>query len=183
MNIKQNLPLVIGLAIPVVLVVALAAIIYVPRLYLKPTVDFVYAVGSYPTYINNAENTRTEYRLVNGRLTKTVSPYTAEKPYYDTESPPEFYRYAVAENKNTPLTEQEITQLNLDPSVEAPDGFKVNNAYSRDNIFEAVFGGRDSSQQVLEKGSVAVKINLVSDADRYSYDFDFIGWVEEAKNP
>lgn len=89
----------------------------------------------------------------------------------------------MSESKNIPLTEQEVIQMILDPSLKGPDGFRVNYGYDRDNIFEAVFGGRDSSQRVLEKGSVSVKINLVSDADRYGYDFDFIGWVGDQNTP
>ena len=182
---KEHLPLVIGLSIPVLLVVVLAAIIYVPRLYLKPQFDFVYATGSYPSYVDREGKIRVDYTVVNDRLVKMTVPVEIssdpqDRYYYSLResTPPIFYHYDVSEQKNIPLSEAEVVALHLNPAQEAPDGFKIGYGRDSDDIFESIFGGRDYSERVLTKGSVSIPLNLVKPGEQYySSDFDFIGWV------
>lgn len=183
---KEQLPLIIGLAIPVLLIAVLAAIIYVPRLYVKPSFDFVYAVGSYPVSLDSEAKTRVEYSVVNDRLKKTTSPAEVsldpnDKYYYGLHvtTPPDFYRYDVTEHKSISLSEEEILQLTLDPNEAAPDGFKMSYGQEGDDIFSSLFGGRDYAKRILVKGTVSVPLNVVSGSDRYGSEFHFIGWLPQ----
>lgn len=178
---KENLPLIIGLAIPVLMVIVLVAVIYLPRLYIKPTYNFVFATGSYPTYQDNATKEKTEYTVIDGRLTKDISAIVYHFSTYYSENSPKFYRYNVTEKKTLPISDKEVMRLSLDPSQTSPDGFVLNYGTQVDNVFEGLFGGgRDYSQHVLEKGSVSIPITLPLTDDRYSSNFHFVGWIKNS---
>ena len=176
---KENIPLAVGLALPVLLVLVLAAVIYVPRLYVKPQYDFVYAVGDYPQYFNDIDKTVTTYRIVDEQVRKEVVPYAqlGDQNWPRLNVGPQFYRYDVTEEKSVPLNESELMQIRLNPSQKSPDGFELNYGRGDENVFEAVFGGRDYSERVLEKGSVGVAVNIEGDNNNYDYRFHLIGWT------
>ena len=179
---KENIPLVVGLAIPVLMVIALAAIIFLPRAYVQPQYDFVYSTGDYPVYINDSDNTRTEYRVVNNTIEKDVTPDQSEQRFPRYDAPPKFYRYSVAEQRSQELNSEELLSLTVDPAKESPDGFRLTYAREHDNFLEAFFGGRDRSQQVLAKGSVSIEVQLTTGAKSSNYywrDSGFIGWIVE----
>ena len=175
---KANLPLIIGLSIPVIMVAILAAVIYIPKAYIQPEHDFIYAVGDYPIYTDPARNIQIEYTVSGGKLLAKETPYIHENKPYNTNDP-EFFRYSVTEKTNTPLAKETVQQLALDPSSKSPDGFELGYARSQDNIFESMFGGRDYSQRVLKKDSVAVGIELLPNRSNTYYDrqINLVGWV------
>lgn len=179
---KENIPLVVGLAIPVILVVILGLVIYMPRLFIEPQYDFIYAVGDYPSYVNAATNQQIEYTVFNGELIKRVTPYDREKKVYQTNDT-EFYRYDVSAKNNIRLADEDVMRVDLDTAKKSPDGFELNYGNDAENIFEGIFGGgRDYSERVLEKGAVALPVNLTGAGGiDYSYrnDWHFIGWVVE----
>ena len=175
---KENLPLIIGLSLPVLMVIVLVAVIYIPRLYTKPTYDFIYTVGSYPVYYNSEPQEKIEYMIIDEKLQKDISSLTVMPKYY-ADYTPNFYRYSVTENRSIPLSDEEVMRLKLDPSKKSPDGFVLNYGVEVDNVFEGIFGeGRDHSQRVLEKGSVSIPISIPSVIGRYSTNVFFVGWIK-----
>ena len=45
MENKKNIPLIVALAIPILMIVLTAGSIYLPSLFVKPTSDFIYLIG------------------------------------------------------------------------------------------------------------------------------------------
>ncbi len=64
MDYKKNIPLIVGIAIPLVMIILVGASIYIPRLYVKPQTNFLYQTGG--DYY-----TSREYVVDNGTLVKT----------------------------------------------------------------------------------------------------------------
>ena len=173
---SKKIPLIIGLSLPVFLVIALAAILYLPRFYVKPSYDFLYANGNYPSYYDANTSAQVAYTIADSRLTKQSLPLEPkEKPWVSNLNPPQFYRYSVLEERSVPLSSEEAMNLRLNINPESPDGFTLKR--SGENLFEAIFAGGNYGQKSLSKGTVSFPVDLVENST-YGYDRQqFIGWV------
>ena len=192
-KIKQNLALTIGLAIPVAMVLLIAGMVYLPRLFMGtpvPAYDFVYAQGenvlypsqmSYATYPNNPCALH-YYAIEKGLLVKKPNTQPTENTMYCKSQPvvdvePTFYRHDTIANKSTQLSFEEASMLLYVTGPKSPDGFEVVHG-GRGGFFPFFYGSYDYSSQYLKKGSSIQKLDMQIASDRYyNGGENNLGWV------
>ena len=167
----NKLSLIIGLAIPVLMVIFIAVSINAPRWFNSvepPAVDFLYLAGR--------ENPYAQFVIRDGRLVQLES-VEPEK-----HSPPGSYKvhfivHDVSENRSREVRREEAERLALDSSLQSPDGFTVEPG-RRSGWF--IFDFRpDYNSRYLVKDTYSEKIKIVKDSGRnYYYGFRFLGWIE-----
>ena len=124
---KKNIPLYLALAIPVIMVIALAISIYLPSLWHKPKQNFVYETGDVSSY---GYNEAWSYQVQNGRLTVVNNPEPQNSYYANTLKQPniDLYEYNVTTGQVSSLTADQAESLQLDPSTTLPMVIPFNKA-------------------------------------------------------
>lgn len=190
-KLKQNIALVVGLAIPVFMMLVIAGVIYFPRWFnpiTPPQYDFIYSAGDgvvYTSYGNapyaypaKGVWTKYTYRITEGKLVKQenapVPPEYASMPVIDVS--PNFYVYHIAEHKSTSISFEEASQLNLEGSAKSPDGFEIVRGGSSGGGFPFGYNGaNDYNKKYIRKDYYAEPLDLNLPQDYYG-DF-FVAWV------
>jgi len=169
-NKKQNISLIIGLAIPVAMILFIGIAINGPRWFNSvepPKYNFLYVTGEQGPYV--------VYTVEKGRLVVTEN--KPESAPETIQYPVHFFVHDVVHNTNREIQIEDALSLRLDGSVRSPDGFTINTGRSR-GWFIFGFGGYNG-EQYLVKDSFSEKLDLESDTgDNYYYwNFRFLGWV------
>jgi hypothetical protein len=183
--IKENFAVVLAFALPIALILFVAASTYVPSLFLSTNYNFVYITcGDSRTYYPNCEQYFNEqYKVEKGKLVELSSTKTAgfvdertpgtEEPAYTIR----FFLHDTEKDESREVTLAEVQQYELSDLLTSPDGVSVTNRNERgaDFIF---FSGGSERGFYLVKGSSKTRINLVATVDSYYYrNFHFVGWV------
>jgi hypothetical protein len=173
---SKDIALIVGLAIPLLMIVFVAAAIYLPRVFSSvdpPQHDFLYLVGS--PYGDE------RYLVVNGRLTvQEVDPPDYTPPGADW--PRKLYLHHVAANTSEPISFEAAAKLTLDSSPRSPDGFEI--VYGRrSEFFFPILSTTDYQTRYLQQDGWSRKLDLEVGLDAgYASMFNFLGWiVEEAQ--
>jgi hypothetical protein len=166
-TLKRNGAVWLAVAIPVVVVAAVALSIYLPRLFVHPTTDFVSVVDD----THYAGDSGADYRLVDGRIVE------APTATFGSATRGRLYRYDVKTGRAQPLTLAQAQALTLDPTPTSPDGFRVVYADgSGGGLFP--FGGDGGSAAVyLDGRGVRLKLDLPVGRSYESNGFHFVGWI------
>ncbi|HRH93631.1 MAG TPA: hypothetical protein PKV72_03820 [Candidatus Peribacteria bacterium] len=176
MKSKPNISLIIGIAIPIVMVLFVACSIYLPGLFIQPKVDFLYMTGS-----NDRYSCKMIYEVHGGTLQHIVPPSPYNDPaYVKQECSPMFYVYDVKTNESREVTFEEAQKLKADPSAVSPDGFELVRGNGGGGDFLFLFDmGRDYNSVYLKGHNVSRKVNIKrTGGDEYSYlDYQFLGWI------
>src|SRR3989338_8431803 len=106
---KKRLPLIIALAIPALMIIAVALSIYIPALTSEPQYDFIYSTGDY--YYGN-------YFVKDGKVLKQDLPKTQE-PYHRSSETKLFY-HDTSENRSHELSFEETQGYSLDSNQISP---------------------------------------------------------------
>ena len=162
-KLKENLPLLLGVGIPLVIVLLLVVFTTVlPALLVKPAYDFVYA-DSYRYYPRPVVAVDAD-----GRVTTTEG---------DEKVEVQFYRHSVASGANTPLTKEEVDGLTLNPSDVSPDGYKFvsGNGDGDIFIFPLFYEGGGTAHAIERNGWIRKGVALRGEA----YQVEFVGWIIE----
>ena len=169
MDVKNNIPLILGLSIPVLMILFVAASIYLPGLFIQPKFNFLYATGE-DSYYNDY------YSVENGRLIKHEIGY----PKYSTSpTEPRLYIHDVAKNESKEVSFNEAQKFALNPSSQSPDGFEIecgSRTYGMFLIF--IDSGGDCSTRFIKGHNTSKKLNIQLPGNYY-YRFQFLGWVTE----
>jgi len=173
---KKNLPLIVGICLPVVFIIVIALALFVPSLYVKPQYNFVYSDQSSDNWNNWYRNM---YVVRDGRVTVETRPVTPNDQYKtyrgDNAS---LFLYDVKTNTARSITLAEAQALTLDPSPSSPDGYVVRYEYGNDGIFE-LFGSDSSYGYVITKGNGKKRLDaMVNDMYRGSGSYTVLGWVK-----
>lgn len=189
-NWRQNVPLLVGLAIPVLMVVAIFATIYTPRLLAKPNVNFVYAVGNYPIYDDYSKSPaeRHLYQVSNDTVTMNTSTLDTKEatpydPYYVRQSAPTFYRYDVTKRQGQELSWEDVQKIHIDKNDTSADGWHVEQGNRNGSIFD-LFGSSSTANDwflVGHNASLQLDLPNVNRDEPYYYGdqgFHFIGWIK-----
>lgn len=181
---SSTISLIVGLAIPVIMVLAIAAAVLLPGRSLHPTTDFIYTIGSYPSYTTRSGNLVTQHDLAvkNGVLTDTTQTYTATDTYIpypgEKESIPRFFLHNTTENSNKELTLEEAKKFTLSDEKKSPDGFTVSFGKRSYGVFPFFFdNGSDLEHAYLSNQTASKEIDIISSNSRDFYSFQLVGWV------
>ncbi|HEY5600980.1 MAG TPA: hypothetical protein VIK81_02715 [Patescibacteria group bacterium] len=163
MKLKEKLPLIVGIVLPLLLILYVAVTAYLPSLFVKPKYNFVYASDSYYDF---------DISVIDGRV--NIQPrYTdyANRTYAPKQ--PTLFLYDVTSDKSKQLSLPQAQGHILDSSNKSPDGFTVGRQDSDSySYFPFFFGGSYNRGTYLMGKGLNRKIT-----DQNYYNFKFIGWI------
>lgn len=187
-NIDQKISLIVGIAVPILMILFVAAAVYLPPLFQKPAFDFVY------TNTDFSYNKPT-LKVVDNKLTFECNNYGGVViPVTDSTSTSvdgsstttsqcdaadigDIYRYNVKTGQSAKISFTDAAKLSLDSNGKSTDGFEVVQGSNSGDLF-GFFGSGGSYYDVYIKGhSVRKKINVTTKQSG-GYDFKFLGWVK-----
>jgi len=167
--IKKNIDLVAAAAIPIIMIIFIAASIYLPRFFVKPAFNFIY-ISPDDRYNQNY------YTVQNGKI--ILAPNTNWGGEIRT-SVIKLYIYDVAKDTAREISLAEAQNLNLDAHKISPDGFEIVNGSDSDYIFPFFFASNTDYHTYYLKGhNLSKKLNIqLNDHSGYN-EFRFIGWIK-----
>lgn len=166
MSKRLNVPLLIGIGLPTLVVVGVLLAVFVPRMLApKPKHDILLVTG-------NSYGSPIFYAIENGKLVKKTR--KADPGAIAAE----LYRYEVPDGGAEPIEFSEAAKLTLNRSTMSPDKY-VFEAPGRDYGLFDLFGGRNLSQGRLRGHGTVWKLDAMPDNSGYGQDFEFLGWIIE----
>ena len=175
MTTKKDVSLIIGLAIPVLMILLVAASIYLPGLFSPPPgFNFLYVIdeGYYQAQLYDVEN---------GTLVKREIKY----PEHYTPKVVRLFVHDVARNESKEISFAEAQKLPLDPNVKSADGFEIVYGNRGDGIFPLFFfSGSDYNTLYIKGHNNSRQLNLPSRGAEgyYSYNrFRFLAWIKQER--
>jgi hypothetical protein len=185
--IKENLVLVIGLALPVLLIVLFFVATVIPKMYsTPPQYEVLFSVQDYG-YQNKPDYT-IDFNVKNQQLMVKVKKTDGKDSYYNSKKLMAYDPKTEVMREITIDVSQfagdaefllaETKNITIDTAVVAPDGYVMENQrYSNNGLIGGLFGvGGGNTGYRLKKGSVGYKINTLQ--NNYYYEqLHFIGWV------
>lgn len=166
---QKNVPLIIALSIPVLMIILVAVSVYLPALFVQPEIDFVFSMGGGHCYQN-------KYSVKEGQVIENEIKPPEENSYCHNYREPRLYFYDVQADKIQEMTLAEAQKFILDPNLQSADGFEVVPGGGGDIFF---FSGSSYHERYIKKGAFSRK--LKTGACNY-YEFHFLGWVKEGGN-
>jgi hypothetical protein len=154
--------LILLFAVPLLIAVVAAALVYIPRAMAHPTYDFVY---SYCREYGCAD----DYSVDDGRIVQTAP---TGGPSISSANATLYY-YNISDNSTKSLSYNEAKQYRLNPSSKSPDGYSL----EMHSGYGGLFGGDDGRGWFLKNGAKQKVVKLSSGADTYSEQIKFLGWV------
>ena len=193
--IKENFVLVVGLALPVLLMIAFMLFASLPQqLSDPPRYDLVFSTSDHTSARSNLP-VSVNFIVRDGRLQAQYVAYNPSGSFgngwrklYIYEANTQKVRqltfgYPQDMDKITGTREDLVEaaqDLTLDTTLEAPDGYQLSyDGYSRSGLFNDLFwGGGYSNEPRLRKGASSVRL-APDDSNTYFYygDVQFLGWV------
>lgn len=163
-RIRENTPLIIGLAIPILMILFVAGAIYFPRQFTTvdpPKYDFLYMI--------RRGYSDTAYSVRNGHLVKRkIKP---PKGYNAGHREVKLFVHYVRENQSKEISFEEATKLRLESRRRSPNGFAILSG-RRSGGFFPFYARWDYDTRYLKKEGYTEKLNL----EDY-YGFSFLGWI------
>ena len=171
MKIKDNISLIIGIAIPILMIILVAASIYLPAIFSsQPKFNFLYVTGD--DYYKGKQ-----YVVQSGKLVEREVKYQEHYP----PRIPRLFIHHVATNESKEISFKKAQQLSLNPNLKSPDDWKVVYGNRDYGIFPLFFSGRrDYSSMYLKGHNTSKKLNLQSPPDNRYYYYHrvrFLGWI------
>jgi hypothetical protein len=170
---KKNLPLYIALAVPVLMILLVAAFIYFPGIGKHPKHNFLYLSGNDVYYYGSGQG----YQVSGGHLVFNPPSAASAPSYYAQQGQPHFYIYDVAKNEATEVSLAEAQSYTLDPTNTSSDGYTIQQGNGGGSDFLFGGGGGDYTSWFIKGNNRAIKLNLKLTGSSYS-NFRFLGWIE-----
>jgi hypothetical protein len=185
--IKENLVLVIGLALPLLLIVLFFVATVIPKAYsTPPQYELLFSMQDYnyqnkPDYIVDFK-VKNNQLLLKAKKAEDKDNYYQNKKLMAYDAKNEVMREIVIDSTQlsdgAELLLEETKTMTLSTNMLAPDGYVLEKQYDGNNsLIGGLFGGggRNSGYR-LKKGNVGYKINTLQN-NNYNYELHFIGWV------
>jgi hypothetical protein len=195
--IKDNLVLVSGVVLPVLLIAGFLVLSHLPRALLDPPqFDFLLAVWSYDH--QQPRQYTLDFEVRDGALRGLIRPVNDNLPIYNRQFA-SLFRYHAAQNKfseidfELPDGLEELEQaksfpipeaghLELDGASESPDGYRFEylGYRSRGGLLGELFGmgQRNESQYVLRRNGADFELpRLPTQAWYDPQNVNFLGWI------
>ncbi len=183
-NKTAKISLIIGLALPALMVAIIAALVFLPSKTLHPTTDFVYVVGPYPSYITRTGDTVTQHdvSIINEKISHTTSSYNGRDGYapYPGEKliVPRFFIHRTQADTNEEIGIEELSKIEVSPNRKSPDGFTLTFGKQSYGVFPFFFNGNtDREHAYLSTEHASREITLVSDTSINYYEMQLVGWI------
>lgn len=175
MDLKKNFPLVVGLATPFLMILFVAASIYVPRLFIEPKYDFLYMTNG-----NDYLCTLT-YRVSSKRLIREEQVGELKNPDTPVAARCEtnFYVHDVSKDESREVSFEQAGKFLLDENRVSPDGFEVEQGRRGGDFLFPFMDGGSGYDVYIRRGSFSKALNTKSPASSYYYygSFRFVGWI------
>jgi hypothetical protein len=193
--IKSNFVLIVGLALPVLLMISFMIFATLPqKLADPPRYDFVFSTSDFNTGFSKLP-VSANFVVRDGKLKAQYVAY--EQPGGYGNNWRKLYIYEADTQKvrqlsfgypqdmdNITGTREDVVEatkhLALDTTLVAPDGYQLSyDGYSRSGLFNDLFwGGGYSNESRLRKGASSVRLAPADSNTHFYYgDVQFIGWV------
>lgn len=172
MNTK-NLPLFVGITLPVLFIALISVAVYIPRLSLHPQYNFVYTPAYWSTY-----DVQNDYKITDGHLVMTPNslPKDVKQP---AKVAPDLYLYDIQNNTSHQITFEEAQKYTFTAGPSSPDGYVVGFKNGNAGIFELFGSSGDYNAVYISKNGAGKKLDAIaSDAYGYRGGFRFIGWIQ-----
>lgn len=166
---KQNFPLIIGFAIPLLMIAFIIASVYLPTFFSEPKYKFLYASGT--DYYN--ENS---YTVTKGYVAKMPIP-TPVEPFVSVAPTPQLFIHDIKTNHSTPIPFEKAQTIKVDPNKESPDGYEVKPGHANEGFFLFGTSVRDTNTYFIVGHNVSKKLNLKTFDIKYYNSIQFIGWI------
>jgi hypothetical protein len=204
--IKKNLALISAFLLPIILIVVVAVVSYLPSLFISTNYDFIYATCTkgtdyYPydcnKYLNEKYSIRDNKLILTQTSITTTTTTIATTIHYEKNSVPprtvsgaeqyndRIFLHNTKNNESREITLEEAKGLTLNSLLTSPDGITISSNYGyRGGDFIIFSGGRTTYSYYLSKGKGKSKLNLINNNDQnyYQNNFKFLGWVLPGKN-
>lgn len=181
---SSKISLIIGLALPALMVAVIAGLVFLPGASINPTVDFIYVVGPYPSYTtwNGETLTQHDLSITEGTLRDTATNYVNSDryipPLQEKAAVPRFFIHRTATDTNEAIDIEKIRTLELSPNRKSPDGFTLTFGKQSYGVFPFFFDNTsDREHAYLSTERASKEITLISDTSINFYEFRLIGWV------
>ena len=169
MRLKEKLPLIVALSLPLFLVAFILVSVYLPRLFVRPTEDFVFVLGDYLA--------GQEYQVDAGHLTYTPIMDPNDKQKHRSV---QMYLFSTASNTSQAITLEEAQQYSLDTSHKSTDGFEIICGSQSSSFFIFFDSYEDCSEKYISGKGASLKLNIPGQSSYDYYNrFHFIGWVKK----
>ena len=184
-SIKNNLPLILAIALPIMLIIIFAIAQFLPKFFvLSPEYNLVFATNYY-----ESQNDKYLGYRINIKNNKLVFEYRKLK-YQRTK--PEFFIFDAKNNilkkinYNLPKVTNEswhiikipeLDNLLLDDNKKSKDGYilKSNRKYNGLGLLDLFFTSRYSGNYAISKDNYNIEIKPLN--NQRFYQVHFIGWV------
>jgi hypothetical protein len=173
----KNLPLIVGISLPIVFILIISIVIFTPQLFVKPQYNFIYTLDdTYNRYDYRYENT---YEVEDGKIVKETAPFSIERKPTKIVEAPELYLYNVKDNSSNVIKFEEAKDYSLDPGPTSPDGYNISYQNNHDGIFELFGSNNNNDGFFISKGQGMKKLDGIV-GDRYwnSRNFKLLGWIK-----
>lgn len=167
---KKNIPLYLALAVPLLMILVVVILVYLPGIGKSPKINFLYATGDQITY-----DYYNRYYVSGNHLNVSQDPVPNYQPSYNKKDV-HFYIYDVIKKEASEISFNEAQQLNLDPSNISSDGYVVTNGSNNGGF---PFGGPSDYNSFYIRGhNRSQKLNLKLSGSNYYSNFRFLGWIK-----
>lgn len=182
---SSKISLIVGLALPALMVAIIAGLVFLPSKLLDPTVDFIYVAGPYPSYTTRSGDIVTQHDLSikDGKLTDTTTSYESRDAYppiypQDKSFTPRFFIHYTTSNTNEEIPYDKVRTLSLSPDRKSPEGFSLTFGKQSYGVFPFFFDNPSSDDRAyLSADRGSKEITLISDTSINRYDLQLVGWV------
>jgi hypothetical protein len=172
---NKNLPLIIGISLPIVFIIIIAFVIYIPSLFVKPLHNFIYTVDG-NSYSYN-QDYRFTHKVEDNRV--VTEPVVARGNVVQTKDLPNLYLYNVKTNSSHQISLSEAQSYLVDPGPSSPDGFTVAYQYGNGNVFDLIGSSPDNRGYFISKGNSRSRLDgLVGNTGYGAGNFRLIGWIK-----
>jgi hypothetical protein len=172
MNKGKNIPLIVGLSIPVLMILFIAGSIYLPGVLskAKPQFNFLYSTGG---------NWGQEYFFIQqGKLQKRELKQTSPNSPNLPNSEMRLMTHDVTKNESRETSFEEAQLLFLNTAIKSRDGFEIVYGSYSDGLFPLLFfNGSDYNNVYLKGHGKTQRLNTYKQ-NRYINNFHFLGWIE-----
>ena len=158
---KKNLPLIVGISLPIFFIIAMFLAVVAPSFFIKPQHNFIYSLYSSDYY--GSSKYENGFGVEDGRI--VLIPFVAkvQENLNKIEMPP-LYLYNVKENTTHLISFDEASDLILDPGPSSQDGYIAEYQYGgHDGVFEIFGSDGDRSGVYVSKGNSKKKLVGMAD--------------------